>query len=254
LVEYLQGEGVDCYTPAKYEDIAGIKLGHVIDCIGLSADFRTRPFDTVEAHVCRLIKILRQCQFDSFLYLSSTRAYGIREGIAKEGNIIHCQPLDFDDLYNISKIMGEAICSASGRDNVKVVRLSNVYGYDEKSENFIFTLIRDALHKGKIVLNTTLDSNKDHINVEDVVDILPGIAMYGKNNIYNVANGKNTTVGEITKKLSELTGCSVEVGKDAQKICCPRICIDRIKEEFAFSPSNILDDLERLVEKYKESA
>lgn len=253
LVNRLKSEGFDYYTPAKYEDIAGIKLGHVIDCTGLSADFRTKPFETVESHVCHTLKILRECKFDSFLYLSSTRVYGVKGRIAHEEDVIQCQPLDFGDLYNISKIMGEAICFASlGFKNVRVVRLSNVYGYDSKSENFIFSLIRDALHNKKIVLNTTLDSSKDHISVEDVVKILPEIAVHGKHKIYNVASGANTTVGQIVNKLAKLIGCSVGVNKDAQRICYPKICVDRIKEEFAFVPANIIDDLEKLVGKYKE--
>jgi nucleoside-diphosphate-sugar epimerase len=251
-VKKFKNERITCYDPAKFEDISRVKLGHVIDCIGLSADFRTRPFDTVEAHVCRLIKILRDCKFDSFLYLSSTRIYGIKRGVAKEGDIMRCQPLNPSDLYDISKIMGESLCFASGKENIRVARLSNVYGYDSKSENFIFTLIRDALHNGKIVLNTTFDSSKDHISVDDVVRILPEIAMKGKYKIYNVATSKNITAGQIVNKLSELTYCSFNVSKDAGKVCYPKICIDRVKEEFAFSPSSILDDLEGLVEKYKE--
>ncbi len=252
LVNRLKCGDFDCYTPAKYEDVAGIKLGHVIDCTGLSADFRTKPFETVESHVCHTLKILRECKFDSFLYLSSTRVYGTREGIARESDIVLNQPLNPNDLYNISKIMGESLCFTSGGENVRVVRLSNVYGYDIKSENFIFSLIRDTLHNKKMVLNTTLDTSKDHISVDYVVKILYQIALHGKYRIYNVAKGENTTTGQIVNKLAELTDCSIEVSKDAQKICYPRICIDRLKEEFAFSPSNIIDDLEGLVEKYRE--
>ena len=253
LVKKLQDEGLSCYAPAKFEDISGIKLGNVIDCAGLSADFRTKPFETVKAHVCHLLKILKQCRFDSFLYLSSTRVYGAREGIAYEEDVIQSQPLDFGDLYNISKIMGESICFASGKDNVRVARLSNVYGYDRKSENFIFSLIRDALKGKKIVLNTTLDSSKDHISVDDVVKILPEIAIRGKHKIYNIAYGENITVGQIVNKLSKLTGCSVEVNKNAKRICLPSISVNRIKEEFAFIPTNIIDDLGQLVGKYKKT-
>jgi len=265
LVRYLQGEGLRCYSPER-NDIPTAYLGDVIDCTGLSADFRTKPFETVESHVCHTLKILRQCRFDSYLFLSSTRVYGVREGIAYEEDVIQSQPLDFGDLYNISKIMGESICFASGKDNVRVVRLSNVYGYDSKSENFIFSLIRDALGNKKIVLNTTLDSSKDYISVDDVVRILPEIAIRGKHKIYNIAYGENITVGKIVNKLSKLTGCSVEVDEKAKKICYPRICVDRIQDEFAsiptcieqmqnkfaFTPTSILDDLGNLISKYKK--
>jgi nucleoside-diphosphate-sugar epimerase len=253
LVKHLKSEGCDCHAPVKGEDISTQNLGNVIYCIGLTADFRTKPFDTVNAHVCCLVDALTRYKFDSFVYLSSTRVYGAREDIAHEEDVIHSQPLIPGDLYNISKIMGESICFAAAKDNVRVARLSNVYGYDSQSENFIFSLIRDALREKKIVLNTTLDSSKDHVSVHDVVRILPEIAVKGKHKIYNVASGKNISAGQIVDRLSSLTGCSVELAANAERICFPNIHISRIKEEFNFKPSCILDDLERLISDYKNS-
>jgi len=252
LVRWLQSQGFSCWSPRRGEDLLSHSLGHIIYCIGLTADFRTKPFDTIDAHVCYLLKVLKQCKFDSFLYLSSTRVYGIREDTAYEEDIIHNQPLNFSDLYNISKIMGESICFAAGKPNVRVVRLSNVYGYDAKSENFIFSLIRDALRNKRIVLNTSLDSNKDYISINDIVNILPEIAIHGRHKIYNVASGENIAAGQIVDMLSRLTGCNVEVEKNAERICYPNICIKRIKEEFEFTPTHILNDLDKLLSEYRD--
>ena len=253
LVKHLNSEGHSCHAPAKGEDISKANLGNVIYCIGLTADFRTKPFETINAHVCCLVEALTRYTYDSFVYLSSTRVYGAREAIAHEEDVIHCQPLSPCDLYNISKIMGESACFAAGKENVRVVRLSNVYGYDSQSENFIFSLIRDALRKKKILLNTTLDSSKDHINVHDVVKILPQIALKGKQKIYNVASGENVSAGQIVDRLGSRTGCSVAVAADAERISFPNIYIGRIKKEFEFKHSRILDDLEQLIADYKNS-
>lgn len=252
LVRYLKQEGHDCFVPARDEDVSTRNLGNVIYCIGLSADFRTKPFETIEAHVCCLVDALQRYSFDSFVYLSSTRVYGAREDIAHEEDVIQNRPLVFSDLYNISKIMGESACFAAGNKNVKVTRLSNVYGYDSQSENFIFSLIRDALKKGKIVLNTTRDSSKDHISVHDVVKMLPLIATRGKHKIYNVASGQNVSAGLIVDRLRDLTGCAVEVAGNAERICFPSMHIGRIKEEFGFQPSSILDDMENLIIDYRK--
>jgi len=253
LVTQLREEQINYWAPDR-DDFAIYKrhLGHVIYCIGLTADFRTRPFDTVDAHVCLLPKVLKQCKFDSFLYLSSTRVYGAAQGIAREEDPLKIQPLDFNDLYNISKAMGESICFATGKDNVRVVRLSNVYGCDFKSENSISSLIRDAFKNKRIVLHTSLDSKKDYINIKDVVNILPKIAVHGNRKIYNVASGKNVTNAQIVDILGRLTGCIVEVDENAKRICYPNIYVSRIKEEFAFTPSKITDDLNELVSKYND--
>jgi nucleoside-diphosphate-sugar epimerase len=48
---------------------------HVIDCIGLTGDFRSRPTDTAHAHVGLVARCLSELRFESFLLLSSTRVY-----------------------------------------------------------------------------------------------------------------------------------------------------------------------------------
>jgi nucleoside-diphosphate-sugar epimerase len=154
-------------------------LGHIIYCIGVTADFRTRPFDTVDAHVCKLLDILKNHDFESLTYLSSTRIYQSSSEPCCEENTIQVNPLDFNDLYNISKIMGEAVCFASGT-KVRVVRLSNVYGGDYNSDNFLSSITRDAILKRKIILNTSLESEKDYISIHDVTDLLLKIAQNGR--------------------------------------------------------------------------
>lgn len=253
LSKYFSHSGINYRAPERDDNsIFEEDLGHLIYCIGLTADFRKRPFDTVKAHVCYLLYVLENARFDSFLYLSSTRVYGTGKRIAREEDPLKIQPLDFNDLYNISKAMGESICFATGKDNVRVVRLSNVYGCDFKSENFISSLIRDAFRNKRIVLHTSLDSKKDYINIKDVVNILPKIAVHGNRKIYNVASGKNVTNAQIVDILGRLTGCIVEVDENAKRICYPNIYVSRIKEEFAFTPSKITDDLNELVSKYND--
>ena len=51
LKNKLVSVGINTYTPHRSEELSGKNLGHVIYCIGLTADFRTKPFETIEAHV-----------------------------------------------------------------------------------------------------------------------------------------------------------------------------------------------------------
>jgi nucleoside-diphosphate-sugar epimerase len=251
LTQHLRNSGLECYLPDKWEKITDKNLGHVICCVGLTADFRLRPLEAIDAHVNYIVRILRWHSFDSLLYLSSTRVYSSYV-IACEDDPIRVNPLNFEDVYNISKIMGESACFASGRKNVRVVRLSNVYGYDSKSMNFIFTLIRDAITNHKIILNSSLESQKDHVNVEDIARLLPEIALHGKQKLYNIASGENVSAGQITSEISRLTGCTIEISKHVTPIRFPRICVDRLQQEFTFTPSRILDDLPQLINTYKK--
>lgn len=248
LVDYLREKQIDYWAPNRDEpNIYKYHLGCVIYCIGLTADFRTRPFDTIEAHVSFLARVLKRCKFNSFLYLSSVRLYGAGNGIAQEEDTIKVKPLDPDYLYNISKAMGESICFAMKNDRIKVVRLSNVYGNDTQSKNFIPSLIEEALVKKEVLLHTSLYSEKDYINVKDVVKILLKIVARGQYKIYNVASGENTTNNLIANELRRITGCTIKVDKDSKRVCYPSICINRLKYEFAFGLSNIIDDLKDFV-------
>ena len=101
--------------------------GHVICCIGLTGDFRTRPLATAEAHVAIPARILADIPFESFLYLSSTRVYA-HAATTKEDALLPASPGDPSDLYNLTKLAGEALCLSDPRPTVRAVRLSNVFG------------------------------------------------------------------------------------------------------------------------------
>jgi nucleoside-diphosphate-sugar epimerase len=253
LVRRLEAQDVPYLTPSRDQPVLAGPLGHVIYCVGLTADFRQRPFDTVQAHVCRLSSILERGEFESFLYLSTTRLYaGACAG--REEESFRVSPEKPDDLYNISKIMGESLCCASGRPRVRIARLSNVYGGDFSSMNFLSSIIRDAVNDGAVSLQTALDSEKDYVALEDVVAMLPRIAADGREQIYNVASGANTTTEAIVEELRRLTGCTVRVAAAAPAFKFPAVSIDRVRKEFGFRPRALLDSLPALVDEYRRWA
>jgi nucleoside-diphosphate-sugar epimerase len=250
LVRWLESQRVACWTPGRGADVLARPLGHVIYCIGITADFRRRPYDTVRAHVCTLLDLLEKADFASLLYLSTTRLYAGLED-THEDQPLRVNPSSADDLYNISKIMGESMCLSSGRANVRVVRLSNVYGKDISSENFLTSVLRDAVEHKKVVLRTSLDSEKDYVNVDDVVRLLPQIACSGRHRIYNVAAGVNATHRELVDVVERATGCRVEVAEGRATVRFPPVCIERVQQEFGFAPSRVLDSLSALIAEYK---
>ena len=222
LVRHLRDSGIEHRAPAR-DELPSAPLGHVIYCIGLTADFRTRPLDTVEAHVCRLLDVVRTCTFDSLLYLSSTRLLSGRQ-----------------DLYNLSKATGEALVLSI--DGGRVARLSNVYGPGQ-SPTFLTEIVEEAETRGSITLRTTLDSAKDYVSVDDAVRLLVQIALHGRERVYNVASGVNVTNEELTAAIARRTGCKVTVAPDAERIVFPPVDVAAIRAEFGFTPSSIKDYL-----------
>jgi len=252
LSEYFLRSGIDFYAPERDDNsIFKKNLRNVIYCIGVTADFRKRLFDTVKAHVCYLAHVLEHARFDSFLYLSSTRVYKKTDGTG-EDDLIKVNPLEEDDLYNISKVMGESLCFSSKIPNARVVRISNIFGEDFVSDNFLASIIRDAVIKNKIVFNTALSSEKDYVSIDDVVKLLPLIAQKGKHRIYNVASGANVSNSELASRIKSVSGCAIEVIKDADIVVFPKISIDRISSEFNFRPVSILNTIDFFIAAYKK--
>jgi nucleoside-diphosphate-sugar epimerase len=252
LVRWLRSQNVPHWCPSRETSLRGRHLSHVVYCIGLTGDFRERPSETVQAHVSGLADVLEHAEFDSFLYLSSTRIYaGVSRGT--EDASLEVNPNNPEDLYNLSKLLGESICISSRRPNVRIVRLSNVYGNDFSSQNFLSSVLRDVVERRKVVLRTSLNSEKDYVSIDDVVDILPSISHSGQHRIYNVASGNNTSHGALVEKLVQLTGCEVQVLPGTPAVRFPVVAIDRVRNEFGFRPRDVLDSLGALIEGYRQA-
>jgi len=245
LVRYLRGQGHVVDVPARSLDgVFGADLGHVIYAIGLTGDFRKRPFDTVEAHVCLLAQMLQKCRFDSWLYLSSTRVYASldRDAPANESATIAVAP-GSDSLYNLSKLMGESLCLACPNPAVRVARLSNVYGAGISTDTFLGSVMDDLRRHSRVTVNESPDSGKDYVAIDEVVPLLEAISLRGLERLYNVASGRMVTHGELFEKIRRLTGFSADYSDGGLTRTFPVVDISRAQAEFGFRPNNLLDTL-----------
>jgi nucleoside-diphosphate-sugar epimerase len=220
--------------------------GHVIDCIGLTGDFRTRPLDTAEAHVGVVARCLTELSFESFLYLSSTRVYAHAEA-THEDTPLPCLPFDRSDTYNISKLAGEALCLSDERPRVRVARLSNVYGPGMPAETMLGEVLRQGDESGTAVFRQSSRSEKDYISLARLVRLLPALAVHGRQRLYNVASGRNTSHGEIADALRASFGWQVSFAPGAPDVRFPRIDIGRAAHEFGPPLSNLSADLATLL-------
>jgi nucleoside-diphosphate-sugar epimerase len=251
--------GHEVVRPARDESLDGRELGHVIYAIGVTADFRRRPHDTVTAHVTKLQEVLTRASFESLVYLSSTRVYsrcalGSESGdgppAVSEDTPIPVLSSDFNDLYNLSKLMGESLALTAG-PRVRVARLSNVVGADFHSDNFLMSILRDSLLLGRVELKTALESAKDYISVEDVARTVLRLGVEGRQPIYNVAAGFNTTHREIQRQLAECTGAAITVKDGSPVIRFPVIDISRLRSDLGFTPGPLNEILPALVHEFR---
>ncbi|VFR90516.1 dTDP-glucose 4,6-dehydratase [plant metagenome] len=239
LLRHLRQTGQACLAPGRDEDPALLgDLGHVIYCIGLTADFRQRPLDTVDAHVCVLRRLLAKATFTSLTYLSSTRVYA-NASDTRESASLQVNPNEAGNLYNLSKLTGEALCLHGGRPHARVVRLSNVIGPRADPDTFIDQLLAEGARTGAVHLRTALASRKDYIHIDDVVALLARIARSQQGGILNVASGQGTSNAEILEILSREAGYVCTADEDAPAWQFSPIDITRLQETYGFRPRDL---------------
>ena len=216
--------------------------GHVINCIGLTGNFRDRPLDTAEAHVGITARCLAACRFESFLFLSSTRVYA-RARATHEDTPLPCLPTDASDVYTATKLAGEALCLSDPRPQVRVARLSNVYAAEPGLNTFLGQILDDGRRTGYVTFRQAPHSAKDYIGIGAIVRLLPRIAATGRHRLYNVASGHNTAHGAIAARLQAELGWRINFWADAPVLRFPAIDNTRLRAEFAPALSVLLEDL-----------
>ena len=235
--------------PKRNQLILKENLGKVIYCIG-SDNWKDDSFNSFKANLGYLPEIISKNKFDTFTFLSTTRVYK-KSSSTKESASLKMNPLDNDDYYNLKKICAESFLY-SQRKKFKIIRLSNIYGYNYKSPLVLPVFINNAIKIGKIFITINKNSSKDFLNVEDAIDMIIKITKKGKEEIYNVASGKNINLLKISKEIQKYTNCKIILKNQNKLVNEPKIDIKKIKKEFNFSPkSNLINDIGKLVAKFK---
>jgi nucleoside-diphosphate-sugar epimerase len=255
MVSYLKNRGFEIETPHRgTTDLRGRHLGHVIYAIGLTGNWRTCPQAAIEAHVNVLQRLMEDADFESWLYLSSTRIYGTWAGDspAVEDAVLRVRP-DFDALFDLSKLLGESVCMGNDRATIRVARLSNVYGPRQSVHTFLGSIIDDLLRHGKVIIGESPDSSKDYVSVDDVVEMLASISTQGRRRLYNVASGHAVT-HQTLANIIRRCGYEVEFCANGPRRAFPTIDTARLFAEFGGNPRSILEDLPLLIEGANQTA
>jgi nucleoside-diphosphate-sugar epimerase len=213
----------------------GANLGQVIFCIGMTADFRKRLIETFEIQLLRLYEALTNYRYESFLYLSSARIYSDAISTHEDSPLL-VRPTTSDHIYNISKIAGESLCLAYDSPKIRVARLSNVYGMQDRSNLFMTAVMREAVEQGQVTIGQAPESSKDYIAVEDAAALLIAISKAGQMRLYNVACGSNFTHRQIADVL-EKNGFKVHFKAEGSIVTFPKIDTTRAMCEFSLSPT-----------------
>lgn len=235
----LRQRGHTVEVPHRTMPLAGLDLGQVVWCAGLTSDFRTRPLETMEAHVCALVRLLSEAHFDKLIYLSSARVYrDSTHGAESTGVTVNSAVAD--DFYNISKLAGEAVTLHSKQGRGCVLRLSNVFGAGGHANDFIHAVSSEARDTGQVHFQGARNVARDFIPIEDASELIATIAESGLRPIYNVASGTQVSNQDVADLLRH-AGIASSFSDEAASF--PHLNVEPLKEDFGYAPDRIKEKL-----------
>jgi len=244
FARFLDRKGIQHWTPERDDpEIFTRELGCVVYCIGMTQDFAKKPVETMDAHVARLMSVLRAARFNNLIYLSSTRLFDGLKGSVTEQSDLHLNPGNPRHLFDLSKAAGEALCCAMTGLDAIVVRLSTVYDDELAGRCFIHEILRRSLEPQMhtIDVDTSPYTERDYVHIEDVCLALFQLSERHSHRIYNLASGVNISNQRLFEMIRDRTGRTFRATKQGIGSSVPMIDISRMGNEFQWSPRQVSD-------------
>nr|WP_300799583.1 NAD-dependent epimerase/dehydratase family protein [uncultured Acetatifactor sp.] len=137
-----------------------------------------------------------------FVFLSSAGVYGnpVTLPITEEMKLNPLSP------YALHKVMCEEMCIYFGRNygmDIKIARIFSAYGKGLRKQIF-WDMYNKFKKTGRLDMFGTGKESRDYIHVSDVVEALFILStVQTKDIIFNVANGEETTIEQVTKLFAD---------------------------------------------------
>ncbi len=229
LAAALEAEGHAVYAPSRDDDgLFTRDLGRVFYCAGLTADYLARPFDTVEAHVGLVARMLRDAHFERLVYLSSTRLYDASGPAAgREDEALSLAPGEPRHLYDLSKALGENLCLTQGGGRASVARLSCVWDWRDGAPGFLSEWLQQARRRRVLSFDSATGHVRDYIHLDDTVAALRAMVDGPARGIVNVASGENVSNEELAE-VFDRSGWTVDLARFTPRQAAPVCAVDRL--------------------------
>ncbi len=230
LAASLAADGCEVVAPGRDDPrLFTDDLGAVFYCAGLTADYLARPFDTVEAHVSLIARLLQRGRFERLVYLSSTRVYDwMALDVGREEEPLRLIPSEPRHLYDLSKALGENLCLTQSGGRASVARLSSVWDWNDGAQGFLSEWMQAARRRRSLSFESSTGYVRDYVHLDDTVAALRAILDSGAAGIFNVASGENVSNSEIAE-VFERCGWSVAFTRSAPKQAAPQCSVERIR-------------------------
>jgi len=147
------------------------------------------------------------------VYASSEAVYSFATALISEET--PAVPLD---LYGAMHRTRELILAGEAKAPLAILRLTAVYGAGDTHNSYgPNRFLHQALKDARIPLFGNGEETRDHLHVDDAVDLILKVVTHGSTGLLNLATGKSETFRAVADMIAARAGRPVEVAPSARQ-------------------------------------
>jgi UDP-glucose 4-epimerase len=155
-------------------------------------------------HLCAALE-KRPCAH--LVYFSSDAVYSFASGLVSEET-----PACPQDLYGAMHCTRELMAKSLGSIPVLILRPTLVYGVKDTHNSYGPNRFRRAAEKdGRIQLFGGGEETRDHIHIDDVVELTVRCLQHGSTGTLNLATGRSTSFHDVARIVSKAFDKPIEI-------------------------------------------
>jgi UDP-glucose 4-epimerase len=155
----------------------------------------------------------RNVDLARLVYASSDAVYSFDTTLISEET--PAAPLD---LYGVMHRARELILAAEAKAPLAILRLTAVYGAGDTHNSYgPNRFLRQALNDGRIALFGNGEETRDHLCINDAVDLILKVVTHGSTGLINLASGKSATFRAVADLIAAQAGKPVEIAPSARQ-------------------------------------
>ena len=150
----------------------------------------------------------RSAEIAHLVYASSDAVYSSATAVISEET-----PAAPPDLYGAMHRARELMLAGEARTPLAVLRFTALYGTGDTHNSYgPNRFLRQALKDGRIPLFGNGEEKRDHLDVDDAVDLILSVMMCRSAGLLNVATGKSVTFRRVADLIATQAGRAIEIG------------------------------------------
>lgn len=160
-----------------------------------------------------VLEATRSLDIAQLVYASSDAVYSFADGSICE--VTPAVPLD---LYGAMHRTRELMLAAEAKAPLAILRLTAVYGAGDTHNSYgPNRFLRQALKDGRIPLFGNGEETRDHLHVEDAVDLVLKVVTHASSGLLNLATGKSESFRAVAEMIAAIAPRPIEIAPSARQ-------------------------------------